>query len=275
MAEQALTPLSSGSAAGPARRGRGGRGPGSTVAAYKGPPTAAELDKAFENLKTFNWGETFPQFREQLGAIEDAVIAGYGNEAARKTLEARLAAVLGTPAPRAAKDYVCRKLTIIGTAASVPALAALLTDKETSHMARYALERIQGPEAAKALRDALAKTSGAEKAGVAGSLGDRRDVDSIASLAGLLNDTDAQIVMAAATALGDIGTAEAAKALQGASSDSEPVKLRIADARLAAAEKLLAAGDRDGAKSIYTSLVANPNKNVKLAATRGLLQASK
>jgi len=43
---------------------------------------------------------------------------------------------------------------------------------------------------------------------------------------------------------------------------------------LTAAEKLLASGDRDTAKKVYTSLVASPIKNVKLAATRGLLMAS-
>lgn len=85
-------------------------------------------------------------------------------------METKLAAVLPSGASRAAKDYVGRKLAVIGTAESVPALAALLPDAHLSHMARYALERIPAPEAAKALRDALAKTSGALKAGVAGSL---------------------------------------------------------------------------------------------------------
>ena len=98
-----------------------------------------------------------------LGPIEDAVPATHGDAAARKELETRLAAVLPTEASRAAKDYVGRKLAIIGTAESVPALATLLPDKDLSHMARYALERIPAPEAAKALRDALAKTSGARR----------------------------------------------------------------------------------------------------------------
>ena len=71
--------------------------------------------------------------------------------------------MLPTGHSRAAKDFVCRKLAIIGTAESVPALAALLPDKDLSHMARYALERIPAPEAAKALREALAKTSGARR----------------------------------------------------------------------------------------------------------------
>jgi HEAT repeat protein len=203
------------------------------------------------------------------------VPASHGDEAARKSLETRLAAVLGTGASRAAKDYVCRKLTFIGTAASVPALAALLPDKELSHMARYALERISAPQAAEALREALVKTSGAEKAGIAGSLGVRRDVESVANLTALLGDSDEQVVLAAATALGDIGTLAAATALHDAAPNAEPVKLRVADASLAAAEKLLAAGDRASAKMVYTSLVASPFKSVKLAATRGLLLASK
>ena len=241
---------------------------------YKGAPDAADLQKAFDNLKTFGWGEDIPKFHALLGAIEDAVPASHGDAAARKDLETKLAAVLGTGASRAAKDYVCRKLTIIGTAASVPALAALLPNKDLSHMGRYALERIPASEAAEALREALVKTSGAEKAGIAGSLGVRRDAESVSDLAALLADNDELVALAAATALGDIGTVESAKALQDASASAEPVKLRIADARLTAAEKLLAAGDRAAAKKVYTSLIASPVKSVKLAATRGLLMAS-
>ncbi len=275
MAEQTLSQSNSASAAPPSRRGGRGRGSfGGPVSTYHGAPSAAALDKAFENLKTFNWGEDFSQFRQLLGAIEDAVPSSHSDPAARKSLETRLVAVLGTGASRAAKDYVCRKLTVVGTADSIPALAALLPDKDLSHMARYALERYQSPEAAKALRDSLGKTSGAVKAGVVGSLGDRRDAESVADIATLLSDSNEQVALAAATALGNIGTTAAAEALQAASPAAEPVKLRIADARLTAAEKLLASGDRDTAKKVYTSLVASPIKNVKLAATRGLLMAS-
>ena len=249
-------------------------GPKAPVFQYKGAPDPAALDKAFETLKTFTWGEDPKQFHDMLGAIEDAVPASYGNTDARKDLETRLAEVLPTKAPRAAKDYACRKLTIIGTAASVPALAALLPEKELSHMARYALERISTPEAAQALREALSKTSGTEKAGVVGSLGARRDVASIADLAALLGDSDPLVALAAATALGDIGTAESAKALKDAKPAVEAVKLRAADARLTAAERLLAAGDHAAAKAVYTSLLACPVKSIKLAATRGLLLAS-
>jgi HEAT repeat protein len=149
-----------------------------------------------------------------------------------------------------------------------------LPDKDLSHMARYALERIPAGEAGKALRDALARTSGAEKAGVIGSLGARRDAESITDLASLVGDSDAMIAAAAATALGDIGTIESAKALQHAKPASDAVELRVADARLTAAERLLAAGDKAGARTVYKSLIATSAKNICLAATRGLLMAS-
>ncbi len=234
----------------------------------------ASLEKSFEALKTFDWGPDHPKFLQLLGAIEDAVPATHGDEAARKELETKLAAVLPTGASRAAKDYVGRKLVIVGTAESVPALAALLPDKDLSHMARYALERIPAPEAAKALRDALTKTSGATKAGVIGSLGVRRDSASVADLGGLVADSEQLIGLAAATALGDIGTLDAARALEDAKPASTHVKMRVADARLTVGERLLATGDMAGAKAVYKSLLGSESKHIKLAATRGLLLAS-
>jgi len=257
-------------------------GAAAAVAEEKPALDKAAIDQAFEALKTFDWGTDYKKnekkedkkYRDVLGPIEDAVPATHGDAAARKELETRLAAILPSGASRAAKDFVGRKLAIIGTAESVPALAALLPDKDLSHMARYALERIPAAEAAQALRDALAKTSGAEKAGVIGSLGARRDAESIANLAALVGDSDAGIALAAATALGDIGSVESAKALQDAKPASDPVTLRVADARLTAGERLLAAGDKAGALAVYKSLIASKAKNVRLAATRGLLLAS-
>jgi HEAT repeat protein len=249
-------------------------GLGSAVAAAADKPAVDKeaVDKAFETLKTYDWGAD----RNSLKAIDDVVAATHGDAAARKELEIRLAAVLKTGASRSAKDFVCRKLMIIGTAESTPALAALLPDKDLSHMGRYALERIQAPEAAAALRDALPKVSGALKVGVIGSLGARRDAASCAALAGLLADSDKAIACAAACALGNLGSADAAKAL-GDSMKSAPegVKAAVADGCLACAEHLLADGKKVEAIAIYKSLSGEDQpKHVRLAATRGLLAAA-
>lgn len=133
------------------------------------------LDQAFEALKTYDWGTD----KNVLNPIEDAIISTRDNADARKGLENRLVGVLKSPVSRDAKDFVCRKLVIIGTAASVPTLAEMLGDKDLSHMARYALERIPGGESGMALRDALGKVSGDQKAGVIASLGSRRDAAAV------------------------------------------------------------------------------------------------
>src|SRR5207244_1376208 len=106
------------------------------------------LDQAFDALKTYNWGTD----RKPLEPIDEAVVKSHGNADARQDLETKLAATLKTDISRDAKDYVCRKLMVVGSAACVPALAELVTNNDLSHMARYALERIPAPEAAKALR---------------------------------------------------------------------------------------------------------------------------
>jgi HEAT repeat protein len=225
------------------------------------------LDQAFDALKTYDWGAD----PKVLSPINEAVVATHGNAAARQELEARLAAVLPTDATRDAKDFVCRQLMVIGTAASVPALTQLLMDANLSHMARYALERIPAPEAAQALRDALPKLSAVLKVGAIASLGVRGETDSVPDLAQLLDDADDTVASAAALALGAIRGAAAARALTSAKPRAE-VKPAITDASLACAESLLKDGQKTAALAIYKAVSAgDPPKHVRLAATRGML----
>jgi HEAT repeat protein len=112
--------------------------------------------------------------------------------------EPTLIAIVQGDAPYVDKLKACRGLRIRGTAAAVPALAAMLSDPELSHVARYALEPMPFPEAGKALRDALAITAGKPKAGIAASLGVRRDPEAVPVLTPLLNDANADVAQAAA-----------------------------------------------------------------------------
>ena len=225
------------------------------------------LDQAFEALKTYDWG----QDTKVLQPIRDAVVASHGNADERKALESRLAAVLETNVSYDSKQFVCRQLMVIGTAASVPKLAVLLTDAKLSHVARYALERIMAPEAAQALRDALGKTNGKLKIGVIGSLGVRGEASGVACIAALLEDKDAAIARSAAIALGAIRSSAAARALADAKTKTD-IAMDVADASLACAEALLAAGNKVEALGVYKRLLGgDPPKYVKLAATRGML----
>jgi len=226
------------------------------------------LNQAFDRLQSYDWG-TDPG---ELKSIDEAVVATCGDAAARQDLETRLAAVLKTDASRAAKDFVCRKLMVIGTAASVPALAALLSQEELSHMARFALERIPDSQAAAALRTALKKTSSALQVGIISSLGTRQDAESVTALAALVDQSDQAVARAAALALGTIGTPEAAQALAGARPADAEVRLAATDASLACAEQLLASGDKVSALAMYKKFAGGDRpKHVRLAATRGML----
>src|SRR5215211_1330390 len=103
----------------------------------------------------------------------------------------------------------------IGSAASVPAVTPLILDDEPSVHARNVLEHIPGPESEKALRDALGQAKGRTRIGVINSVAARRDAASTPALIKILGE-DPPSAAAAAKALGEIGTSEAAKALAAA-----------------------------------------------------------
>jgi hypothetical protein len=236
------------------------------------PVDPSALDLVFEALKTYGDGSS----RAALMPVDDAMVASAGDARLRESIERRLAEVLKTGASRTAKEYACRQLSLIGSAASAPALGELLPDKALSHMARFALERMSCREACDALRTGLRKTAGLEKAGAIQSLGMRRDLESLPLLAGALADPDAQVVAAAAAALGNLGTPEAAAALEAFRPKApEAIRPVVADACLTCAERLLAEGKKPEAVAIYKALAASEQpKHVRLAATRGMLIAA-
>jgi len=233
---------------------------------------SAAVDKALETLKTYDWGAD----REALKPIDQAIVATQGDAAARKALEMNLVDALAGGISRSAQDYVCRKLRVVGTTQSVEALAALLPAEETSHIARYALERIPDEKAAEALRDALPKVSSKLKPGIIGSLGVRRDKKSITVISNLLGDSDIQVAKAAAQSLGLIGTSAAAKELsEFAKKASANMKMPVADACLVCAEQLLADGEKAEAVALYKELKGDDQPtHVKAAAMKGILTAA-
>ena len=232
----------------------------------------AAIDKALETLKTYDWGAD----RNTLNPIDEAIIATHGDAAARKSLEKDLVDVLAGGISRSAQDYVCRKLRVVGTDQSVEALAALLPDEKTSHIARYALGRIPNKKAVKAIRDALPKVSSKLKPGIIGSLGVRRDKKSINAISKLLGDSDLQVARAAAHSLGLIGTSAAAKELSTfAKKAPAGMKMPVADACLICADQLLADGEKSEAVALYKGLKGDDQpKHVKVAATKGMLTAA-
>jgi HEAT repeat protein len=184
--------------------------------------------------------------------------------------------VLKSNAPAEQKCNACRELRTAGTEKSIPVLAGLLTDAETSHAARFALEAMPYPAAGAALRDAAGKATGLTRSGILDSLGQRRDPEAVPVLAPALDDADPHVVAAAAVALGKIGTAEAAGALTTARSKAgDKARTAIDDGLLLAAGRLLAAGQRDLAAKLYREL-AEPSepRAVRQGALRGVVQTA-
>lgn len=233
---------------------------------------SAAVDKAFITLKTYDWDAD----RNALNPIDQAIIATHGDAAARKALEKGLVDALAGGISRSAQDYVCRRLRVVGTAQSVDALAALLPAEETSHIARYALERIPDEKAVEAMRDALPKVSSKLKPGIIGSLGKGRDTRSILVLSKFLSDTDIQVARAAAHALGLIGSSAAATELSKfAKNAPDNMKIPVADASLICAEQLLTDGKKSEAVALYNGLKGDDQpKQVKVAAMKGMLTAA-
>ncbi len=235
-------------------------------------PEAAELNAAFDALKSYNQGSS----RGALLPIDQAVKAAVGDEPACAALEQRLAGALQPDGSAAAVEFICSKLAMIVSKSSVPALAALLAIPEFATAARNALEAIPGTAATKALREALPKVEGLQKIGVIHSLGARRDEASVRPLTALLKSEDSGVAAAAAAALGDIATSKAAKTLLNFQPKAPPVlQPKLADALLVCAEDLLAAGKKADARHLYQSLATSAQpKHVQQAAARGLESCS-
>ena len=235
----------------------------------------ASLDAPFAALAAFDWGGDV----KPLAVIDAAVVAAHADAGLKAELEKRLAAALGSQASRAAKQYACRKLSLIGTAASVPALAALLGDKDLSHMARFALERYAAPEATDMLRKALGSVEGDLKIGMLSSLAAKRDAASVPAVAALVTG-DSAVAVAAAEALGIIAGPEAAAALANAKASGAAAEAVI-DARLACAEAFVKAGRKADARGIYEAIskavgdapTTHRGRAVRMACQKGLFAA--
>jgi HEAT repeat protein len=208
-------------------------------------------------------------------ALEELANSTHGQPGQRRLLAQRLARLLTSNAPNAAKTLACRQLSLLGTADEVPALAPLLVDEKLAHLARLALERIPGPAADQALREALPKTEGKLLVGVIRSLGTRRDSLAVEPLVKTLRGSDAEVAAAAAKSLALIGGPAATQALCAALTATKgPLRIAVADACLAAADTLGVQGKRNEAIALYDHLrEANVARPMRRAATRGAILA--
>lgn len=227
-----------------------------------------EFGQLLNKIKTYD----FSQSRADLVKISDTIRDASG-KGEMKAMEKQLDDFLKSDASYAAKDFVCRELSVVGTEASVPVLASMLTDEKVSDIARYSLERIPGAAADDALRNALSKAQGKAKVGIINTLGVRGDKKAVEALAGLVTDTNDTVAVAAVAALGRIDDKSATDAIAKAKDKATgAVKAAVLDAYLRCADRLAAKGQKDAAGAIYKQLyAAGEPMIVRVAAARGMI----
>ena len=240
-------------------------------AAARGAEPLAELDKALSDVAAWDYGKDSGPLR----TVETIVFAAVKDAKLRDPVEDRLISTLTQSKSREGRAFICRQLRTIGTAKCVPALAKLLTDRELSFMARYALGRIEDPAAGAALHEALGKTSGQMQAGMIISLASRRYTKALGDIARLVTSGDAAVADAAIKALGWLGGDEAVKALRLARPRAKKqLALEIDGALLTCAEGYVKAGRKADAAAIYrTYYTPKQPRHIRLGALAGLAAA--
>lgn len=229
------------------------------------PAQTAELDGLLAKVAKWDYHDG----REPLFAVSDVVLKAHGSVAETRQIETRFIAFLKGGATLAGKDFVCRQLSLMGSEASVPVLSGMLLKADTAEMGRFALERIPGPAVDRALRAALAATSGKTRIGIINTLGVRRDAASVTLLRPLALGTDAATAGAAWFALAGIADAGAVKVLEAALAKNG----NATTAYLKAAGALAARGNTAAALPIYKKVYAGGPAPMRAAALQGLAAA--
>jgi type 1 glutamine amidotransferase/HEAT repeat protein len=235
-------------------------------------PATADVDSLLAATTTYK----YPDDRTALKAVAEYIQQAAGNAKSRQAVAAKLAAMLKSKATTDCKKFVCDQLSLVGSAAEVPALTALLEDGELALDARSALLRIPGAESLAAMRKLLASSKPTIAAGLIATLGARRDANSIDAISSHLGPKG-PAAEAAVDALGSIGGAKALALLTKADSTvSSELKLVLNDAILKCADDLAEAGKIDEAADAY-KMLSEPDRprHVRVAAFPGVIAAQK
>jgi HEAT repeat protein len=232
---------------------------------------AADFDALLTQVTSYDYGDS----REALTSLSATLREASGDELKLAEYEKAMLAVVGSKeATFAAKQFLCKELSIMGTEQSVPTLAQLLKKDETADIARYALERIPGDAVDAALLKAMKKAKGTTQVGIINTIGERQIEAATKGLGKLVTKKEADVAMAAAAALGKIGTDESATILGAALPKVEGnVRDVVVDAYLKNADAFLKAGNKSKAEAIYTPLfAATESTPTRSAALTGLIK---
>lgn len=231
---------------------------------------SAKLNSLMDEVKLYDWQKS----RAGIYELQRFIQAHYYSTKALAAIEAKLLETLDSDISFAAKDCICRELADIGTEQSVPLLSKMLTDEETSNIARCALENIPGKAVDNSLMAGLEATKEPEiQIGIITSLGIRKCEDAVDVLSTYSKSSDDAVAAAAIQALGYIGTKKAADELNALmATGKSSLKQRVQDALLNTAKMLNQSGDSGAAQGIFNNLYAKDNPSlIQAAALNGLV----
>ncbi len=238
---------------------------------FTSPIAAVEtaINELIPDLKAMEFDKSRVPFIQAEKLINESV----ADPSAREVITHRLAELLDSEeATSWCKDFVLRQMERIGTDQQVPAIAAFLTDEKLGQMARYALEGIRTESAQQAMMDALDETDGHLRIGLIHSLGRTSADKAVADIEGFLSSSDVKTAVAAAWALGQIGTQQAAASIEDAMNREAETEVNtaLAEAYLLCAEAYQQAGG--DAEAMFDTLLEDRNPpNVRAAALRNIV----
>ena len=201
-----------------------------------------------------------------------------GNDAQRLEACKLMAAKLDAGTPNATRLWLLKQLERIGREECIDATAVLLDDKD-EQVRDAAVRCLANNPAAAATAKLSAKLPGAagkSKIGLLNALGRRGDPTAVEAIGKELASAEPPIASAAAAALGQLATPEAAKTLAAARAKAQgAVRLAVNDAYLRCADRYLKNGKSAEAAAIYQELnKADENPATRLAALQGVLRTA-
>jgi HEAT repeat protein len=225
------------------------------------------LNTSLSSASGYEYGKSWESLTD-IDAIMQTVL---NTPELKKPVEKQFLAFLQSDATLAGKQFICRKLSLVGSKASVGILSGMLSDERTFDMALYALTRIPSPTVDTVLRNKISGMKNRMRIGLVNTLGYRRDPKSVKILSGLIHE-DAETAEAALSALGHIGNTEAFAALSRAmGSLPDERQVMAMHGCLKCADQMARDGNGIQAKAVYKEYLIPDG--VRAAALTGIINA--
>ena len=237
-------------------------------------PVPAELDRAFASLLKYDTGGD----QDTLDFITAYVDRATGRYKIRVDAEARLLRVIQSrQSSAAAKQFAADQLYRLCDEDTVTAFSNLLLRKDTTNIARKGLELINHPKAEQALLDALDRSSGATLLGIIESLGNKRDPAAAQVLSRTAKAGNAEVCLAALSALAKIPGPEAMDALEWCRLNlTKRMRPHATEAYIKSGWLSLEEGDYQTATYLFDSLLIDLEPiEIRAQGLRGLIRAER